>query len=129
MKPIVADTNAAIDFMRPDRPTPVPFREAEMVFLPLPVIGELLAGALASTRVDENLAFVHDLMDRSRLLTPDLTTATVYGRIRGNARVRDVGESKRNDFWIAALCLQHNVPLLTNDRGFDSIDGLTVIHW
>lgn len=34
-----------------------------------------------------------------------------------------------NDLWIAALCLQHALPLLTNDRGFDTIDGLAVIHW
>jgi predicted nucleic acid-binding protein len=37
--------------------------------------------------------------------------------------------SKLNDLWIAALCLQHDLPLLTNDHGFDHIAGLTVIHW
>ena len=37
--------------------------------------------------------------------------------------------SKMNDFWIAALCIQHGLPLLTNDKGFDNIPGLTVIHW
>ena len=34
-----------------------------------------------------------------------------------------------NDMWIAALCIQHDVPLLTSDHGFDIITGLTVIHW
>jgi predicted nucleic acid-binding protein len=37
--------------------------------------------------------------------------------------------SKINDLWIAALCIQHNLPLLTNDAGFDHISRLTVIHW
>jgi len=36
---------------------------------------------------------------------------------------------ERLDVWIAALCIQHDVPLLTNDRGFDTIPELTVIHW
>jgi predicted nucleic acid-binding protein len=53
----------------------------------------------------------------------------VYGRIRRAAGLSSTKESKRNDFWIAALCLQHDLPRLTNDRGFDTIDGLTVIHW
>jgi len=35
----------------------------------------------------------------------------------------------RVEVWIAALCIQYKMPLLTNDGGFDHIDGLTVIHW
>jgi predicted nucleic acid-binding protein len=34
-----------------------------------------------------------------------------------------------NDLWIAALCIQHSLPLLTNDRGFNGIENLEVIHW
>ena len=44
-------------------------------------------------------------------------------------RLDNIRASKMNDLWIAALCLQHTLPLLTNDRGFDSIEGLRVIHW
>ena len=42
---------------------------------------------------------------------------------------REARSSKVNDLWIAALCIQHNLPLLTHDRGFDHIAGLTVVHW
>jgi predicted nucleic acid-binding protein len=57
-------------------------------------------------------------------------TARIYGELRARIRtVQTVSMSKLNDLWIAALCLQHNLPLLTNDRGFDHISGLTVIHW
>src|SRR5436853_4718186 len=38
------------------------------------------------------------------------------------------GSAERNDFWIAAVCLQHSVPLLSNDKSFDEIDGLQVMH-
>jgi predicted nucleic acid-binding protein len=31
--------------------------------------------------------------------------------------------------WIAALCIQYDFPLLTNDGVYDRVPGLTVIHW
>jgi predicted nucleic acid-binding protein len=34
-----------------------------------------------------------------------------------------------HDTWIAALCLQHDLPLLTNDALFDQVRGLDVVHW
>lgn len=38
-------------------------------------------------------------------------------------------EGVNHDLWIAALCLQHRLPLLSNDRDFDDIEGLQVVHW
>jgi predicted nucleic acid-binding protein len=29
----------------------------------------------------------------------------------------------------AAVCIQHRVPLLSNDKTFDEIGGLEVMHW
>jgi len=62
------------------------------------------------------------------VLLADVDSARVYGRLRATASAEITG-SKRNDLWIAALCLQHNLPLLTNDSGFDRIPALRVIHW
>ena len=127
---LVVDANAAIDLLRPRRPDPPPLREANTIVLPLPVLGELLAGAMVSTTRQLNLDRVLELRERSEMLTPDEATAHVYGRIRAaTGNVHPVGMSKLNDLWIAALCVQHNLPLLTNDRGFDDIAGLTVLHW
>ncbi|HUR80013.1 MAG TPA: PIN domain-containing protein [Thermoanaerobaculia bacterium] len=124
---LAVDTTAIVDLLRPDRPVPPPLHGGDVIF-PLPVVGELLAGARQSRRIDENLVAVEDLLVERVVLTPDLETARIYGRIRGTAYGR-ASASRMNDLWIAALCLQHSLPLLTNDRGFDSIDGLAVIHW
>lgn len=51
-----------------------------------------------------------------------------YGILRARYSA-NLSIAKVNDLWIAALCLQHNLPLLTNDRGFDAIAGLTIRHW
>jgi predicted nucleic acid-binding protein len=34
-----------------------------------------------------------------------------------------------NDLWIAALCRQHSLPLLSRDKHFDSVPGLQRLHW
>jgi predicted nucleic acid-binding protein len=34
-----------------------------------------------------------------------------------------------NDLWVAALCLQHALPLLSRDRHFDLISGIKRIEW
>lgn len=82
-----------------------------------------------SEQIAENLAIIDDLLTTWRVLEPNLETARVYGRLRALYRPTEMKPSRTNDLWIAALCLQHNLPLLSNDRGFDVIPGLTVIHW
>ena len=34
-----------------------------------------------------------------------------------------------NDLWIAALCRQYSLPLLSRDRHFDFVSGLRRIDW
>ncbi|HVH85614.1 MAG TPA: PIN domain-containing protein, partial [Terriglobales bacterium] len=34
-----------------------------------------------------------------------------------------------NDLWIAALCRQHALPILTRDRHFDAVRGIRRIEW
>ena len=131
MTRFAVDTSAVVDLMRVDRETPpLLLREDIDAFLPLPVLGELYVGALSSLRPEYHVADLLRVSQKWTSLLPDEETARQYAEIR--VRMRNVAllsESKKNDLWIAALCLQHNLPLLTNDGGFDHITGLTVIHW
>jgi predicted nucleic acid-binding protein len=34
-----------------------------------------------------------------------------------------------NDLWVAALCRQHSLPLLSRDRHFDLVTGLKRMGW
>lgn len=125
------DTSAVVDYLRESRPIPPALLTASEILLPLTVLGELFAGAFASARTAENLDAISRLSAMWPLLVSDSETARIYGRIRADARRQRSAwtESERNDFWIAALCLQHRVPLLSNDKIFDEIAGLQVIHW
>jgi tRNA(fMet)-specific endonuclease VapC len=129
---LAVDANAVIDYIRLDREYSPELDDVEKtIFIPLTVIGELFYGASRTQRPDHHRAVIERLIRRWQPLLPDLDTARFYGTVRGDASRSPVSlsASKTNDLWIAALCIQHNLPLLTNDGGFDNIAGLTVIHW
>ena len=130
------DANAAIDSLRPGRPFPRPLTAARQLLMPLFVLAELRVGVARSRLREENAAAVDNLCRRSLLLIPDTGTIDFYVRVRGDIeRVRTVPQTieKRegfgHDLWIAALCLQHGVPLLTNDGLFRDVKGLHVVNW
>lgn len=128
---LVVDTNAVVEYLRLDRDYPPQLDETNEIHLPLTVIGELFYGASRSDRPEHHRLSIARVIKRWPPLIPDVETASVYGKIRAEASrsATALTASKVNDFWIAALCIQHRFPLLTNDAGFDNIRGLTVIHW
>jgi tRNA(fMet)-specific endonuclease VapC len=126
---LAVDTNALVVWFRAGQPEPSLLSRARDIIVPLPVVGELYAGAFASAMREKNVAAIDDFIGKYEVAKPDEETAELYGRLRADLRLTDVRISKMNDLWIAALCLQHALPLLTNDRGFDTIAGLAVIHW
>ena len=57
-----------------------------------------------------------------------LGTAQHYARVRRQLK----GEGRpipENDVWIAASCLEHQLPLATQDAHFNGLAGLTVLQW
>ena len=93
--------------------------------LPVPVVGELRYGALNSRRREQNLAEVDALIDRCQVVDATAVTAGVYARLR--LRLRELGKPiPENDLWIAAICVEHEVPLATLDGHFDVIETLAL---
>ena len=126
------DSNAAIDLLRQDRPSPPPFVEASALVMPLFVLAELRLG-FSRANLNELL---EELVRVSVVIAPDAGTVDHYVATRNallRARTipsrREAQEGLSHDIWIATLCLQHGLPLLTNDRDFDDVDGLRVVHW
>jgi predicted nucleic acid-binding protein len=126
------DSNAAIDLLRQDRRSPPPFAEASALVMPLFVLAELRLG-FSRANLTELLA---ELVTVSIVIAPDAGTVDHYVATRNvmlRARTvparREAQEGLNHDIWIAALCLQHDLPLLTNDRDFDQVGGLRVIRW
>lgn len=133
---LVLDAVAAVDYLNPSRPTPAALNDASTLVIPLPVLGELRFGALNAA--PEWRARVASDLDRfiaaCELLFPDVITADFYARIRVEKVIPPNISTRRqihllNDLWTAALCIQYQLPLLSNDRDFEGIADLQLIQW
>lgn len=122
---VALDTNIAIAVLNGERVVADKLQNAGRILLPLPVVGELLFGALNSQRPEANLSRIQQLIQRSTILQMESETASLYAKTRISLKQkgRPIPE---NDIWIAASCLEHQVVLMTNDTHFKWIEGLTV---
>jgi tRNA(fMet)-specific endonuclease VapC len=58
----------------------------------------------------------------------DDPTSGTYAEIRDELK-RAGRPIPTNDLWIAALARQHELPLISRDRDFDSVRGLKHVGW
>jgi len=88
----------------------------------------LLYGVYNSDFEIKGLKQVEEFLKICAVLTPDVRTAHHYGHIKADLKRRGK-PIPQNDIWIAAMALDHDLPLVTRDQHFSLIGGLTVLHW
>ncbi|HME31183.1 MAG TPA: type II toxin-antitoxin system VapC family toxin [Terriglobales bacterium] len=121
----LVDTNIVIALFAGD-PAIVESLESKMaVFLCVPVIGELRYGALASARVEQNLARLDEFSKAVEVLPCDSETAVFYSAVKFDLR-RKGRPIPENDVWIAAIGRQHRLTLVSRDSHFQQIEGLDI---
>ncbi len=102
--------------------------EAEEVFVPSIVIGELYYGAQKSGKRQANIARVDRFTDVNVILSCNQETARWYGQIKN--QLKEKGRPiPENDIWIAALALQYSLVLVTRDGHFNEISALDIEAW
>jgi len=126
---VLLDTTIVVDHLRGKSPALVEaFRHATTVYLPVTVLGELLYGAYRSAFTSKSLAQIEDFSRLCAVLRLDEGTAGYYGRI--SAELGRLGKLiPQNDIWIAAIAMEHNLPLATRDQHFSFVPGLTLLDW
>lgn len=122
------DTNIIIALFADEAVVKNYLAQANEVFIPNIVIGELCYGARKSGRVVANLARVDELVSNSTVIGCDTETARQYGEVKNKLRLKG-RPLPENDIWIAAIALQHNLILVTRDAHFQEIESLQVIAW
>ena len=125
---LAIDTNVAIEFLNDAAGASARVGSGVRVAIPIFALGELFAGAKQSQRVSQNWARVEDLARRVRVLGSDLETARQFGLIRADLKIKGT-MIPEDDMWIAAVALQHRLPLLTRDKHFHVVDGLQIVSW
>jgi tRNA(fMet)-specific endonuclease VapC len=122
---IVIDTNRYRDFVDGKPDAVAVFRLAPKIYVPLVVVAELRAGFAVGSRGAENQRVFERFIHRPRvqLLMPAMETTRHYAALY--RQLRDSGTPiPTNDLWIAALVVQHDVPLYSRDAHFDLIPQL-----
>lgn len=122
------DTNIIIALFANEAIVKTNLAQANEVFVPSFVIGELCYGARKSGRVQANLARIDELVASSTILGCDVETARQYGEVKNKLRLKG-RPLPGNDVWIAALALQHTLILVTPDAHFQEVESLQTVPW
>jgi tRNA(fMet)-specific endonuclease VapC len=102
--------------------------EAQQLALPVVVIGEYRFGIAQSRYRARYRRWLDGLVADCRVLDVDEQTTHHYAAI--GVELRQAGKPiPTNDLWIAALCRQHGLPLLSRDRHFDVVSGVRRFDW
>lgn len=101
---------------------------AKVIAVPVIAIGEYRSGIARSRDFLRYRQWLNEFLLASRVLDIDESTTHRYAEV--SLELRKVGEPiPTNDIWIAALCRQHELPLLSRDRHFDAVSGIQRIEW
>ena len=125
---MILDTNALSAFIDGDPALWARLAAEDFVALPVIVLGEFrygISGSRYRARYEQWLD--QHLRDFEVLGVTESTTLS-YARVRTS--LKKLGRPiPANDAWIAALALQHRLPVLSRDERFDAVPGLRREAW
>jgi tRNA(fMet)-specific endonuclease VapC len=125
---VIVDTNALSAFADGSALAIAMLESAIEVSVPVIVLGEFRYGIRHSRRHREYEAWLEQYLPAFHVLAVTAETATEYAQLR--SELRQLGKPiPSNDVWIAALCRQHDLPLLSRDAHFDQVRRLRRQTW
>ena len=102
--------------------------QANLIAVPVIVLGEYRMGIAQSRHRSTYENWLRNWISSVAVLDIDEETSHSYAAI--GLQLKKTGKPiPTNDLWIAALCRQHSLPLLSRDRHFDFVQGLQRIEW
>lgn len=125
---MILDTNGLSALAAGDSALEPMLRRSAQVAIPVIVLGEYRYGISQSRERALYERWLSHYLTAFRILDVDTGTATVYSIIRGELKKAGT-PIPSNDAWIAALCRQYSLPLLSRDRHFDLVSGVTRLSW
>ena len=103
-------------------------RKAAQVAIPVIVLGEYRYGISHSRDRKHYEQWLAESLPKFRILDVDERTTISYSAVRTELKTAGT-PIPANDVWIAALCRQHSLPIVSRDRHFDAVPGLKRIDW
>jgi predicted nucleic acid-binding protein len=125
---VILDTNALSAFVDGDAGVGETLRTQARAAIPVIVLGEFRYGIAQSRRRSLYEAWLESYLVHFDILSVTDETAVAYAALRVALR-RSGRPIPANDAWIAALALQHRLPVLSRDEHFDAVPGLDRKSW
>jgi len=125
---VLLDTNIISALLKGEADVAGKIDKAAEVNIPIIVVGELYYGAHYSTRIEKNINAIEKLTATYNVISHTNQTAKIYGSIKAQLRKKGT-PIPENDIWIAAIAQQHNLTLITRDKHFREIEGITIRKW
>ncbi len=122
----IADTSAVLAFFNGSKAVTTALNQAETVYLPSIVIGELYFGLQKCSKPDQEEVKIASMIARTEALHVDYETGKVYALVMRQLEM-DGNPIPLNDIWIAALSLQHGCRLIARDAHFECIKGIDLL--
>ena len=125
---MILDTNALSAAADGDPGVAAVLARADQMALPVIVLGEYRHGVAQSRHRASYENWLEELLNDNLVLDIQEATTHYYAEITLELK-RQGKPIPTNDIWIAALCRQHSLPLLSRDRHFDLVAGSRRIGW
>jgi len=125
---VILDTNGLSAVADGDAALEPILRKAAEIAVPVIVLGEYRYGIQKSRHRQRYERWLTESIRNYRVLDVDEETARSYATLRSELK-RAGTPIPSNDVWIAALCRQHSLSLLSRDRHFDLVRGIERIDW
>jgi predicted nucleic acid-binding protein len=125
---MILDTNALSAFVDGEAGVGEVLRRETRAAIPVVVLGEFRYGIEGSRHRAAYEAWLETHLPHFDILAVTEDTAAVYAAMR--FALKQAGRPiPANDAWIAALALQHRLPVLSRDEHFDAVRGLRRKTW
>ncbi len=125
---MILDTNALSAAADADPAVIAILARVDQVAIPVIVLGEYRYGIAQSRNRARYEKWLSGLIQDCFVLDINEDTTHYYAEIT-LALKREGKPIPTNDLWIAALCRQHALPLLSRDRHFDLVVGMKRVGW
>ena len=125
---MILDTNALSAAADADPAVISLLARADQLAIPVIVLGEYRYGIAQSRNRVSYANWLQGLLQDCLVLDIHEPTTHYYAEITLELKKKGT-PIPTNDIWIAALCRQHRLPLLSRDRHFDLVAGNKRIGW
>lgn len=125
---MIIDTNALSSFFEGEKALVSVLATADAIHLPVIVLGEYRFGLRGSKLRKQLEPQLMSFAKACTVLAILESTTQFYATVR--QRLKKQGTPiPENDIWIAALALEYNLPVLSNDLHFDRVQQIDRISW